>query len=50
MSPASWTFIFGDIASDPPTRGDDAVFAKLVQLQAGGLVIGADNLFASQVK
>ena len=21
MSPASWTFIFGDTASDPPTRG-----------------------------
>jgi putative tryptophan/tyrosine transport system substrate-binding protein len=26
------------------------VFAKLIQLRAGGLVIGADNLFASQVK
>jgi ABC-type uncharacterized transport system substrate-binding protein len=31
-------------------RDFDAVFAKLIQLRAGGLVIGADNLFASQVK
>jgi putative ABC transport system substrate-binding protein len=28
----------------------DAVFAKLIQLQAGGLVIGADNLFASRIE
>ncbi|MFZ0349018.1 MAG: ABC transporter substrate-binding protein [Pseudolabrys sp.] len=27
-------------------RDFDAVFAKLIQLRAGGLVIGADNLFA----
>ena len=31
-------------------RDFDAVFAKLIQLRAGGLVIGADNLFASRVK
>ena len=31
-------------------RDLDAVFAKLIQLRAGGLVIGADNLFASRVK
>jgi putative tryptophan/tyrosine transport system substrate-binding protein len=31
-------------------RDFDAVFTKLIQLGAGGLVIGADNLFASQVK
>jgi putative ABC transport system substrate-binding protein len=29
-------------------RDFDAVFAKLIQLRAGGLVIGADNLFASR--
>ena len=31
-------------------RDFDAVFAKLVQLRAGGLVIGADNLFASRIE
>jgi putative tryptophan/tyrosine transport system substrate-binding protein len=29
-------------------RDFDAVFAKLIQLRAGGLVIGADNLFVSR--
>jgi putative tryptophan/tyrosine transport system substrate-binding protein len=31
-------------------RDFDAAFAKLVQLRAGGLVIGADNLFASRIE
>jgi putative tryptophan/tyrosine transport system substrate-binding protein len=31
-------------------RDFDAVFAKLVQLRAGGLVIGADTLFASRIE
>jgi putative tryptophan/tyrosine transport system substrate-binding protein len=31
-------------------RDFDAVFAKLLQLRAGGLVIGADNLFASRIE
>jgi putative ABC transport system substrate-binding protein len=31
-------------------RDFDAVFAKLIQLRAGGLVIGADNLFSSRSK
>jgi putative ABC transport system substrate-binding protein len=29
-------------------RDFDAVFAKLIQLRAGGLVVGASNLFASR--
>jgi hypothetical protein len=31
-------------------REIDAVFAKLAELQAGGLVIGADNYFNSRSK
>ena len=31
-------------------RDFDAVFAKLLQLRAGGLVIGADPFFTSQIE